>query len=127
MIDEPGGTRLTVGINEPVDPVNLSDLEKKHLPVIDAPDAVAPGRCFDVTVEVGRLLPHPAERGHFIQSIQLFADETFLACANLTAATTGPKVTFRVCLQYPARKVKAVAVCNLHGAWAGHKAIAMEA
>jgi len=120
------GKDLLVGVNRPVDPANLSDLERKHLPVIDAPERVGKGRPFDVTIEVGRLLAHPNEVGHFIQSIELWADETFLAKVHLAPAGGRPKVTLRVSLHHAAAQLHARSSCNLHGVWVGQKAISLE-
>lgn len=111
------------GVNTPSDPDNMTDLEKKHLPVIDAPDSVGVGECFLVAVEVGTLLNHPNEHGHFIQSIDLYADDTFLARMDLTGVTTCPKVTFAVALPFKAEQLRAFEYCNMHGAWMGTKSI----
>lgn len=60
-------------VNTPADPDNMTDLEKKHIPVITAPDKVKPGECFEVTVEVGKLVAHPNETTHFIEFLDLYA------------------------------------------------------
>ncbi len=74
----------------------LTDLEKKHFPAITAPDHVKAGECFEVTVEIGKLLPHPNENAHFIESIELYAGHACLARLDLTARTTCP--VLRVCV-----------------------------
>ena len=81
---------LLVGVNEAVDPANLSNLEKKHIPSIKAPQTVKNGECFDVTLEVGKTIAHANESSHCIHSIDLHADETFLARTDFTAARTCP-------------------------------------
>jgi len=116
---------LFAGINEPGDPRNLSDLEKRHTPAISAPDAVRAGEPFDVEVEVGRLLPHPADRGHFIQFIELYADERFLARADIGAGRASPRVCLRVVLHSPAAELRAYGNCNLHGVWIGRRPISV--
>ena len=113
-----GPTDLFAGVNQAMDPANLSDLEKKHLPVIDAPETVVAGTSFDVTIEVGALLAHPNETGHSIQYIELLADQTFVARVDLTAGRTEPKVCLRVCLDGQVHELRALARCNLHGVWA---------
>lgn len=123
MMNSLGRKSLLKGTNEPVDPRNLSDLEKRHLPVIDAPDRVERGKCFEATVEVGRLLAHPAEHQHFIQYLELYADDTFLARVDWAAARSCPKVTFHVALEIPAEELRANAHCNMHGTWLGRKAV----
>ena len=116
---------LFSGVNRPADPRNLTDLEKKHIPVIDAPRSVGQGECFTVTVEVGKLLAHPNERSHFIEFIDLYADEMFLARVDLTAVNTCPKATLSVALSAPAEELRAYARCNIHGVWLGTASISM--
>jgi len=94
----------------------MTDLEKKHTPVIDAPGKVKKGEPFPVSVEVGRLLAHPNENGHFIQWIELYAGETFLARADLVPRLAKPQVTFIVALDH-GHPLVARERCNLHGIW----------
>jgi len=114
---------LFAGVNRPADPSNLADLEKKHLPVIDAPDEVEAGKCFTVNVEVGKLLAHPNETGHFIQFIDLYAGDTYLARVDFAGVTTCPKATFCVALEKDLGSLRAYERCNLHGVWVEEKAI----
>jgi superoxide reductase len=72
-----------------------------------------------VTISVGAELAHPNERGHFIEFIELYADEAFLARVSLTAVSASPEVTLTVCLSAPAASLRALARCNLHGVWVG--------
>jgi len=114
---------LLAGVNKPLDPDNLTDLEKKHLPVITAPDQVKAGECFDVTVEVGQLMPHPNEQSHFIRFIDLYAGDRYLARLSLAAGTTCPVLRARVRLGKNPGPLRALDVCNLHGAWESTKAV----
>ena len=114
---------LFCGVNKAADPANMTDLEKKHVPVIDAPDKVKAGECFCVTVEVGKLLAHPNERGHYIHFVELYADETYLGRADLTPVTTCPTVQFCVQLDHVHEQLRAFEFCNLHGVWEGDKAL----
>ncbi len=111
------------GINSIADPNNPSDLEKRHVPVVDSPDTIELGRSFLVTVEVGSLLPHPNETNHFIEVLELYADETLLASVELTARTSQPAATLRVTLTRPAKQLRVLAKCKLHGAWLGTRPI----
>jgi len=108
------------GVKVIKDPANPTDFEKKHTPVIKAPDTVTPGEVFTVTVEVGKVVPHPNEVGHFIQWVELYSGDTFLARVDLTPVMTDPVVTVPVRLGH-GHTLKAVARCNLHGVWVGHK------
>ena len=109
---------LFCGINsaQSTDINEMSDLEKKHTPVIEAPDSVNKGETFEVTVEVGNLLAHPNENGHFIEWIELYSGDTFLSRIDLIPRLTSPKVSFSVSLDHQ-HKLVARARCNLHGVW----------
>ncbi|UCE92503.1 MAG: class II SORL domain-containing protein [Methanobacteriota archaeon] len=104
------------------DPANATDFEKKHTPVVKAPDQVKKGEFFDVTVEVGKVVPHPNEAGHFIQWIELYSGDTFLSRVELTPVMTDAVVTFPVRLDH-VHTLRAVARCNLHGVWEGRKGL----
>ena len=103
----------------------MSDLEKKHTPVIDSPDKVKAGEPFDVTIEVGKLLKHPNEEGHHFQWIELWYGDTFIFRYDLTPVFSEPKITAKIMLTHPHREfeLRALARCNLHGVWEGKKKI----
>ena len=103
-------------MNRPADPENPTDLEKKHIPVVEVADGVKAGEPFPVTVHVGKLLTHPNEHGHHIEFIGLYVDRTFLAKADLSGVRTEPKVTFNVILD-KSGTLRAFERCNLHGVW----------
>jgi superoxide reductase len=117
---------LLVGVNKPLDSHNLSDLEKRHLPAITAPQSVKKDEFFDVQVAVGALLAHHNDCGHFIMAIELYADDTFLARADLTPGATAPNAVFRIRLRDPAKELVAYCTCNVHGRWMSSKAITVE-
>jgi len=119
MVDD-----LFAAVNRAGDTADLTDLEKKHLPAIDAPNSVSAGEKFEVTIEVGRLLTHPSEPGHSIQSITLMRGEITLASVQLTPAVN-PKITFAVKLNETS-EIRAVERCNLHGEWETRKTITVE-
>ena len=112
-------------VNRPEDPDNMTDLEKKHLPVIDAPDKASAGETIQVSVEVGKLLAHPNEPTHHIEFIDLYEDEVYLTRADFTGGKVNPKVTFEVMLTKGGR-LRAFCSCNLHGVWEGDKPISIE-
>lgn len=111
---------LFAGVNEPAGE-NLSDFEAKHVPDIDAPDTFEIGGAFAVTVEVGRGKRHPNERDHFVRSVELYADDTFLARADLSSVSVEPRMTFTITLQHEATELRAYEHCTLHGVWLGRK------
>ncbi|MHA1918089.1 MAG: class II SORL domain-containing protein [Candidatus Ranarchaeia archaeon] len=99
-----------------VDPKNseLTDLQKKHAPVIKAPSKAKRDEEITVVVEVGKLLKHPNILGHHIQWIELWQREAFLARVDLTPLVTEPTVELHVKLDHPWPLI-ARARCNLHG------------
>ena len=116
---------LFCGVNWAKDPDNMTDLEKKHTPVITAPATVKKDECFDVTVEVGKLLAHPNARYHFFGFIELYADDTYLGRQDFTPVTTCPIARFCVNLEHGHGRLRAFASCNLHGIWEGEKPLAV--
>ena len=116
---------LFAGVNAPSDPQNLTDLEKRHIPSVQAPACVQRAERFSVTVEVGKSLPHVNDRRHFIEFIELYADRFFLARIDLTAVNTHPKATLAISLSGPAKQLRAYARCNMHGVWVGASPIAV--
>jgi superoxide reductase len=117
---------LFAGINRAADPMNLTDLEKRHLPMIEAPPRVRRGEPFFVAVCVGQLLAHPRERNHFIEFVEIYADELLLARVALTAVSTMPEATLRIRLTGPTRQLLAIDRCNLHGVWSAAVPIAVD-
>lgn len=113
------GADLFCGVNVAKDPDNMTELEEKHTPVITAPRSIRRGECFEVTVEVGKLMPHPNEPGHHIDFIELYAGHTYLARMDFTAKITGPTMKVYVVLDHIHGGFRAFGHCNLHGTWEG--------
>ena len=44
---------LFCGVNMVQDEDHMTDLEKKHVPVISGPSSVKKDECFEVTIEIG--------------------------------------------------------------------------
>ncbi|HNQ35077.1 MAG TPA: class II SORL domain-containing protein [bacterium] len=114
---------ILCGINRPKDPANPSDLEKKHLPVIEAPAQAGKDQPFQVRVEVGKLLAHPNEPAHFIAWLELYSGETFLGRAEFTGGGSYPTAVFTVKLSHGHGALRARALCNLHGLWESERPI----
>jgi superoxide reductase len=121
-----GKPELFTDVNKVSDWDNPSDLEKKHVPIISAPDTVKAGECFDVTVEVGKLLDHPNQRAHFIEFIELYAGHVYLARMDFTAVTTCPVMKVCVQLEADCGQLRAFERCNIHGVWESDKPITVE-
>jgi len=117
---------ILCGVNLPKDGANLTDLEKKHTPVIDAPGKVKKDDTFDIKVEVGKLLAHPNEAAHFIEWIELYCGDTFLGRINYSGGVSYPTAVFKVKLSHAHGPLKVWAKCNLHGLWEGIRGISVE-
>ncbi len=83
-----GGKGLFLGVNLPQDPAILSDLEKRHLPVLTASPYVRKDDPFNVLRRIGSLSTHPNELGQSIQFIGRWADDPFPARVGLTRIKT---------------------------------------
>ena len=105
------------------DPLELTDQECMHVPVIELPETAPAGEMFALTVKVGRA-PHVMGPGHYIQFIDLYAGETFLSRVTFTPTAARPKITQYMVLEESA-KLRAVAFCSLHGFWAAERWISV--
>jgi len=111
---------LLTRINRVADPANMTDLEKKHDPVITCPDVVKAGQHFDCTVHVGKHMAHPNEPAHHIEFVDLYLDDIYLCHLDLAARKSDPKVTFSIMLPMSGT-LKAYESCNIHGVWISEK------
>lgn len=109
---------LFCGINraKSPDPNGMSDLEKKHTPVIEIDGSIKEGETLQVSVEVGKYMEHPNQHGHFIQWIELYSGDTFLGRADFASERTQPKALFSIKLDH-LHPLRALAQCNMHGTW----------
>ncbi|NOX20597.1 MAG: superoxide reductase [Nitrospirae bacterium] len=115
---------LFCGINRPQDPANMTDLEKKHTPVIECPDTVKSGQPFQVTIKVGSM-PHVMEEGHHIQWIEVYFGQNFNARVDLTPVFTRPEITLTFVKggKHRTSTLRVIERCNLHGQWEATKEI----
>jgi len=103
-------------IKKPADPNKLSELEKKHIPVIKLNrqcGLVGPG-CVDAHIKIGEIL-HPAEAKHFIMYIDCYIDNVFLCRYHLTPEALNPVLGIH--LRAASGKLLVLENCNLHGRW----------
>ncbi|MHC4396383.1 MAG: desulfoferrodoxin family protein [Planctomycetota bacterium] len=110
---------LFCGVKVVQDCEHMTDMEKKHLTVITAPKSVKRNECFEVMIEVDKLMAHPNEPGPYIEFVELYADRTYLARMDSTARGTYPIMKTCVSLDHTHGKLRAFAHCNLHGTWEG--------
>lgn len=117
---------ILCGVNIPKDHTNMTDLEKKHIPIIDAPENVEKDKPFEVTVEVGKLKEHPNEAAHFIEWIELYCGDTFLGRTMFSGGASYPRAVFKVKLSHAHGPLRVWEKCNIHGLWEGTKEITVE-
>ncbi|HDI11313.1 MAG TPA: hypothetical protein ENF77_03190 [Candidatus Acetothermia bacterium] len=121
--------------------VQRADWKKeKHVPVIEAPERVEPGKPFQVTVSVGKEIPHPNTTEHHIAWISVYfhpegekfpyqvARFEFAAHGastqgpNTSTVYTEPVATFVMRTEKPGT-LYAVSLCNIHGLWEASRRI----
>ena len=112
-------------IRHACDPTNLSEDERLHVPLIEIPDGIPSGMMFPVTVKVGQA-PHVVKTTHYIQFVDLYADQTFLSRITFTPTLPKPKATFFLVLDEPVT-LRAVSFCNRHGFWESERLAMVEA
>ena len=97
------------------DPAHPTESEQVHVPVIELPETIVAGEMFPVTVKVGQH-PHVMQAGHYIQFVDLYAEETFLSRVTFTPTAPKPKMTYFIELS-ESTILRAVSFCNLDGFW----------
>ncbi|MDA3792833.1 MAG: desulfoferrodoxin family protein [Elusimicrobia bacterium] len=106
-------------IKEPEDKENLTDLEKKHIPLmfVNKSCSLIEG-CVDLHVKMGAIL-HPMEKAHYITTIDFYLNKEFISRSHLTPENLQPAG----CLHLKATEgeLSAVDHCNLHGNWIAEK------
>jgi len=98
--------------------------DPKHTPKIVAPDSVARGAWFNVTVSVGAQSQHPSLSEHFIRYIALYKDTVEIARAYLHPVYSAPTVTFTLALD-EGGLLRAVAEPTHSAAWEASKKISV--
>ena len=103
-------------IKKPFDPNNLSDMEKKHIPLIDIKKQcglVGPG-CVDANIKVGSVI-HVMEAKHFIMYIDVYLDHNFIARYHMVPEKLNPVLGIH--LKVTQGKLTVLENCNIHGRW----------
>lgn len=102
-------------INKPVDPENLTEGEKKHIPVIEAPEIVIADEPFEVTVMVGSI-PHVMEEKHFIDWVELYLHNKLVGRKELyPSGERAAKATFKVEADKTLIAIEEFEKCWVHG------------
>lgn len=116
---------------------------EKHVPVIEAPDKIKKGETVNLTVSVGKQIPHPNTSEHYIAWIEIYflpKGEKFpyevarFEFASHGASTQGPntstiysppQVTISLKTEKPG-VLLASSYCNIHGLWESSKELDVE-
>ncbi len=116
-------------LNKPKDWMNLPDMAKKHVPIMEAPSKVKANEPFVVKVKVGGIdgVEHPNTLSHWINWVALYAGERLISRVEFGAEMSDKYVvTLNVTLNETAT-LRAQEFCNLHGVWEGkEKAVTVE-
>lgn len=102
------------GIQRVEDIEAASDFEKKHTPYIECSREDGKLR---VSVKVGHWVTHPNTPDHFIEWIDIMANDLPVARLTLGAVVAEPDGSFLLDVE-PSTKITAIESCNLHGLWA---------
>ena len=117
--------------------------KEKHVPVIEAPQAVKKGEAFKVTVTVGKDIAHPNTTAHHIAWIAAYFvpdGEKFpylvsrMELSSHGASTLGPDTSTVYTGSDAAFSMKseksgtilAISSCNIHGLWESGKKITVQ-
>lgn len=115
---------LFCGLNKPADPANMTEIEKKHTPVIDCPAGVKSGELFEVKIKIGEM-PHVMEEGHHIQWLDIYFGLNFNERVQFTPVFTRPEVCVTLVKggKHETSTLRVIERCNLHGQWEATKEI----
>jgi len=107
-------------LNKP-DWSNLTVMDKKHTPIIEAPDKVKANEPFAVKIKVGGIdgVEHPNTLSHWINWVALYAGERLISRTEFAPELSDKYVvTLNVTLN-ESTTLRAQEFCNLHGVWEG--------
>ena len=109
------------GLNKPADWTNLTIMDKKHVPIIEAPSKVKANEPFAVKIKVGGIdgVEHPNTLSHWVNWVALYAGERLISRVEFGSELSDKYVvTLNVTLNETAT-LRAQEFCNLHGVWEG--------
>ncbi|MBL7068389.1 MAG: hypothetical protein ISS34_00835 [Candidatus Omnitrophica bacterium] len=95
---------------------NLTELEKKHIPVITVLKecGLIPEGCMDVHVKMGEI-KHPMQADHYIVHIDFYIENEFISRVILTPDRLNPAAALH--LNAKSGRLTVIELCNIHGAW----------
>lgn len=109
------------------DPANMTDMMRKHTPLVDIPGKLKLGEPFAVSIKVGGIdgVEHPNLLGHWINWVELYAGERLLGRVEFAPVVSQSEATLNIVLDEPTT-LRALASCNLHGLWESTKTVPLK-
>jgi superoxide reductase len=109
-------------LNVAKDKNNLTEAEKKHVPVIKVVEmcGLITGSCKDINVKIGEV-EHPMLSNHYIVHIDFYIDKEFISRVILTPEKLNPAAAIHI--KPRQGTVTVVALCSVHGAWINEAAL----
>ncbi|GAX60091.1 desulfoferrodoxin [Candidatus Scalindua japonica] len=88
--------------------------------LVTVPLVLKAGEFYDVKITVGEI-EHPNENEHFIQWIEFYIGDVYLARFDFAPVMTKPDVTIPLKLGHHGldSTLRVLSHCNLHGLWEG--------
>ena len=111
-------------INRIKNPVQLTNLERSHVPIISIPEEVKSGETFMINSKVGEE-GHLMTAGHRISWIELYVENTLIARTEFTASAPRAEVSIPVVLM-ASSTIKVWSYCTSHGLWENKKKVEVE-
>lgn len=108
-------------LNKPKDWTDLTEMAKKHVPIIEVSSRVKAKEPFTVEVKVGGIdgVEHPNTLGHWINWMELYSGERLISRVEFEPEMCdGYVVNLNVALN-ETTTLRAREFCNLHGVWEG--------
>jgi desulfoferrodoxin-like iron-binding protein len=102
------------GVHRVDDLSTADDFSKKHVPYLAVE---RDGDTVSITVEVGHYVAHPNMPDHWIEYIEICANDAPIATYDFASGVVAPKVVALATLD-PGTRITAFERCNLHGVWA---------
>jgi superoxide reductase len=116
---------------------------EKHVPVIEAPDKIKKGETSNLTVTVGKQIPHPNTSEHHIAWIEIYFlpkgekfpyEVTRFEFVSHGASVQGPNTSTiysqpSVSISFKTEKsgtILASSYCNIHGLWENSQELSVE-
>ena len=103
-------------IKTPADPANLTDGDKKHIPIVVKTECGLISGCTDVHATIGKI-EHMMINEHFIDYVDYYLDYKFISRIWLSQEVCKPATSLHLAIS--TGKITVIEHCNIHGSWMG--------